>query len=109
MPCCMLGAIFLGQCLAAFAWVQKFFGWRESPSQPQRDSRARKHAWGKWLFVALSIELVIFVAIIFFSDQTWQQHQEHLLGSMTDIDVPVYCGAKEPTINTLVTSEISKL
>jgi hypothetical protein len=78
MACCMLGAMFIGQCLVMIENVQKLFGWRRSAvsmSGRFADALARRRPW---LLALLCIEGLSFVGASWAARESWLDHESHL-------------------------------
>ena len=76
MPCCVLGALFMAQCLAAVNWFRKLFG-REvgSTNTPvEKKLRRDRRGLGKWIVLVLSIELLVIVVVYMLPEHAGHQH-----------------------------------
>jgi len=92
MPCCMLGAMIVGQMLAFFERTRRLFGWHsaDSTARPFRVSR-----WKRWLLATLAVEILAFSAFATAVAHSWQAHGEHLRTALHEIEsgVAARCGA----------------
>ena len=74
MPCCVLGALFMAQCLAAVTWFRKLFGREAGDTPVEKKLRRDRRGLGKWIVLVLSIELLVIVVIFMLPDQAGHHH-----------------------------------
>ena len=74
MPCCVLGALFMAQCLAAVNWFRKLFGRGEGNTPVEKSLLRNRRGYGKWVVLLLSIELLAIVVIVMLPDQAGHHH-----------------------------------
>lgn len=99
MPCCMLGAMFLGQCLAVWAWIRRRLGFAEEVEGAKRGLRAAFGRRPKMLALIVCIELLLGGALLLHSENEYGQHAEHaseLEQTLTNLKASAVCRAKDP-------------
>lgn len=78
MPCCMLGAMFLGQCLAVWSWIRRRFGY--GGGETKSDKRGVLGALvfrPKTVLLIACLELMFGGAVLAYTGQELRGHAEH--------------------------------
>ena len=77
MPCCMLGAMFLGQCLAVWAWIRRRLGIEEGTGRERRGIFAALGRCPKALVFMACFELLVGGAVLAYSGNELREHSSH--------------------------------
>lgn len=98
MPCCMLGAMFLGQCLGVWAWIRRRLGFGEQ-ARPQRcDILGVLRCRPKTVLFVMGLELVFGGAVLAYTGQELHEHAGHqssALQSFQQLRKEAICGAEK--------------
>jgi len=92
MPCCMLGAMIIGQMLAFFERTRRLFG-RNAAYSTVRPFRVTR--WRRWLLATLAVEILAFSALALSAEHSWRAHEEHMRTALHAIEsgAAARCGA----------------
>ena len=112
MPCCMLGAIFLGQCLAVWSWIKRRLGFDEAAKSERRGILGVLGCRPKTVLLIVCLELVLGGAVLAYTGQELRGHAEHHSAapeSLPQLQKNAICRAGEsPKSDKQLTSIYSK-
>lgn len=77
MPCCILGAIFLSQCIAVFAWIKRRFGFAHKAGRERCGNVGAFLRRPKTLAVIVCFELMLVSVFLIYSGDMLDMHLAH--------------------------------
>lgn len=77
MACCMLGAMFLGQCLAVWALIKRWLGFADSTERKQRGILAASRFSPRVVVVVVFFELLLGGMGLAYSGNEVHEHASH--------------------------------
>jgi len=95
MPCCMMGAIILGQWIAGFEWIRRLFRRSKAAIPCSSESKPRKRRWRRWLIAVLILETFAFGTAFVSANELWYRSRENtpIVLSAVQVFISARCGA----------------